>query len=168
MNKLASAWIKNLNLKKHPEGGWFKEVYRSPEIILKQNLPDRFNGDRSFSTSIYFLLTSDEFSAFHRIKQDEVWHFYDGLPLTIHIIDKAGNYLERVLGKAIEKGQSLQIIVEAGCFFAASVNRENAYTLVGCTVAPGFDFDDFEMMGRTSLLKQYPEHKETIERLTSL
>jgi uncharacterized protein len=168
MNKLASKWINNLKLKKHPEGGWYKEVYRSPEIILKQNLPDRFNGDRSFSTSIYFLLTSDEFSAFHRIKQDEIWHFYDGSSLTIHIIDKEGNYTEQVLGKQIEKGESLQVIVKAGCFFAASVNEENAFTLVGCTVAPGFDFEDFEMPNRARLLNQYPEHKEVIERLSGL
>jgi uncharacterized protein len=166
MKKSVKKWIKNLDLKKHPEGGWYKEVYRSSEIILKQNLPDRFKGDRSFATSIYFLLTSDEFSAFHRINQDEIWHFYDGAPLTIHIIDKEGNCFEQVLGKQIEEGENLQIVVNAGCFFAASVNEENSFTLVGCTVAPGFDFDDFEMPAREELLNKFPQHEAIIKRLT--
>jgi len=162
----AQKWIENLGLIKHPEGGWYKENYRSSENILKDHLPDRFSGDRSFSTSIYFLLTSDEFSAFHRIKQDEIWHFYDGSSLGIHSIDREGNYRERMLGKNIEEKENLQIVVEAGCCFAASVQGENTFTLVGCTVAPGFDFEDFEMPDRSDLLKIFPEHKEIIQKLT--
>ncbi len=166
MKKIAKEWIENLDLIKHPEGGWYRENYRSSEIILKENLPDRFTGDRSFSTSIYFLLSSDEFSAFHRIKQDEIWHFYDGSPLTIHIIDEEGNYFDLLLGKEFSENESLQVVVKAGCLFGASLKEENSYSLVGCSVAPGFDFDDFEMPSRTILMKQYPKYKTIIEKIS--
>ncbi len=165
MNK-ANEWIKNLGLIKHPEGGWYKETYRSSETILKENLPNRFNGDRSFSTSIYFLLTSNEFSALHRIKQDEIWHFYDGSALSIHVIDENGKYFRLVLGREIEKNESLQIVVKAGWLFGATLNKENSFALVGCTVAPGFDFDDFEMPDRDIVMKQFPQHKDIINKLS--
>jgi len=162
----AKNWIKNLGLIKHPEGGWFKETYRSKEIISKENLPDRFSGDRCFSTSIYFLLTSNEFSAFHKIKQDEIWHFYEGSSLSIHVIDETGEYFRLFLGKEIEKNESLQVVVKEGWLFGASVNEKNLFSLVGCTVAPGFNFEDFEMPDRTSLMKQFPQHRNIIEKLS--
>ena len=141
----ANQWIQKLELSPLPkEGGWFKEVYRSDEFVPPSGLPDRFPSKRTFSTSIYYLLKSPEFSAFHKLKQDEIWHFYDGSSITIHIIDKAGNYKQKKLGRNIDKGESLQTTINKGDLFAASVNQPKSFSLVGCTVAPGFEFADFE------------------------
>ena len=135
-------------------------------MISKHALPARFNGDHVFSTCIYFLLVKKEFSKFHRIQQDEVWHFYEGSSLTIHVIDRKGAYFPLRLGRSIKDGDRFQAVVRAGCWFAAAVNDPHAYALVGCTVAPGFDFDDFEMADRDRLSQLYPEHKEIIEKYT--
>lgn len=164
--KTAHYWIKALGLKRHPEGGHFKETYRSDEAILNQALPARFSGDRVFSTCIYFLLNQTEFSGFHAIQQDEIWHFYEGSSLTIHVIDQQGAYAALKLGRDIENGDSFQAIVRAGCWFAAAVNDTGAYALVGCTVAPGFDFADFKMADRNKLSQTYPEHRDIIEKYT--
>jgi len=159
-------WIEKLGLQRHPEGGFFKETYRSREVILKQALPQRFGGDRVFSTCIYFLLNKKEYAAFHAIQQDEGWHFYEGSSLTIHIIDPQGEYSAVKLGRDLEHGESFQAVVRAGCWFAAAVNNPEAYSLVGCTVAPGFDFADFEIGDRNRLLDLYPAHKDIIEKYT--
>ena len=165
--KTAEYYIKVLELEKHPEGGWFKEVYRSAEEVAKEHLPERFSGSRHHSTSIYFLLTSDTFSAFHRIKSDELWHFYEGTKVTIYMIDNAGNFSEISLGKDIENGELLQYAVPHGVWFGAKVNSADSFCLVGCTVAPGFHFDDFELGDRKVLLKMFPEHKEIIKNLSN-
>lgn len=164
--KTADYYIKKLGLEKHPEGGWFKEVYRSDEEIAGKHLPERFTGGRNHSTSIYFLLTSDTFSAFHRIKSDELWHFYDGSPVTIYMIDGDGIYSEITLGRDIENGEVLQCVIPHGVWFGAKVNSADSFCLVGCTVAPGFHFDDFELADCNELLKLFPQYKEIIERLT--
>ena len=103
----ADQWIQALQLRPHPEGGWFREIYRADETIPHQGLPSRFSGDRHISTAICFLLNETEFSAFHRIKQDELWHFYDGASLTIHMIDSTGNYSAVKLGRNIQAGEAL-------------------------------------------------------------
>ena len=163
-------WIRALQLRRHPEGGWFREVYRSEETIPHESLPSRFSGDRSFSTAIYFLLEGAEFSAFHRIRQDELWHFYEGASLTIHRIDPDGNYSAIRLGRNTQAGESLVVVVQAGQLFGATVDVDPgascSYSLVGCTVAPGFEFADFEMPSRRELLEQYPQHRQLIEQLT--
>ena len=164
--KDAAFWIKKLDLKIHPEGGYFKETYRSDEIISEKCLPQRFDGDRVFSTCIYYLLNQVDFSAFHEINQDEVWHFYDGSSLTIHIIDQNGAYACAKLGRDIENGESFQKVVKANSLFAAAVNDTESYSLVGCTVAPGFDYNDFKMPARSKLVDRYPKHKEIIEKFT--
>lgn len=161
----AQRWIDGLNLVRHPEGGYFRETYRSTETVARSCLPARFTGDRAFSTAIYFLLQGDDFSALHRIKQDEVWHFYDGSTLTIHVIDLEGKYSAIQLGRNLEAGEQPQAVVAAGCLFGATV-ADQSWALVGCTVAPGFDFADFEMPGREELCRSYPQHREIIERLT--
>ena len=163
----AEQWIQALGLQPHPEGGWFRELYRAEETISQNCLPERFGGDRQFSTAIFFLLNQNEVSAFHRIKQDELWHFYDGVPLQIHIIDHGGRYSVVELGRDVEAGQSLVAAVPAGCLFGASVSDPRSYGLVGCTVAPGFSFDDFEMPSRAELLDQFPKHREIIDKFTS-
>ena len=161
----AYEWVRSLGLQKHPEGGWYKEVYRSAECIPVAALPERFGGERSFCTSIYFLLNGDAFSAFHRIKQDEIWHFYDGDGLTVHVIDRDGNHVEKQLGRNLQNGASFQHVVHAGDWFGASV-PSGGYALVGCTVAPGFDFADFEMPEPDELLELFPQHRALITRLT--
>jgi predicted cupin superfamily sugar epimerase len=162
----AQAWIDGLALQRHPEGGWFRETYRSAERLPQAALPERFDGGRAFSTAIYFLLEGEDFAALHRIKQDEVWHFYDGSSLTIHIFDADGDYSVIKLGRNADAGEAPQAVVHAGCLFGATVDDRASYALVGCTVAPGFDFADFEIPGRDVLLGRYPQHRVIIEGLT--
>jgi predicted cupin superfamily sugar epimerase len=162
----ARAWIDHLELKPHPEGGYFRETYRSPETIARAHLPERFGGDRAFSTAIYYLLQAGDFSAFHRIKADEGWHFYDGAPLTVHVLGAGAAYSAIKLGRDLARGELPQAVVRAGDLFAAELEGPAGYTLVGCTVAPGFDFADFEVPPRHELLALYPQHKELIQRLT--
>nr|HPI38466.1 cupin domain-containing protein [Ignavibacteriaceae bacterium] len=165
-NKHAQYWIDNLQLLPHQEGGYYKEVYRSDEIITQNCLPDRYTGGRAFSTSIYFLLEKEDKSHFHRLLSDEIWHFYDGTSVTIYVIDNDGKLSIHYLGKEYEKGEKLQIVLFKGCWFAAEVNDKNSYSLIGCTVAPGFDFNDFELADKVKLSKLYPQHKDLIIKLT--
>lgn len=165
MNK-TEYYISKFGLEKHPEGGWFKEVYRSEEEIKKEHLPASFDGPRHHSSSIYFLLTSDTFSALHRIKSDELWHFYDGSAVTIHMIDQKGNYSTARLGRDVEQGAVFQFAVPAGVWFGVTVDDGDSFTLVGCTVAPGFHFDDFELGKRAEMVNSFPQHREIIESLT--
>ena len=159
-------WIEKLELERHPEGGYFKEVYRSAEIIPKQSLHERYSGDRNHSTTIYFLLTSDEFSAFHRIKSDETWHYYTGSPVTVYMIDVRGKYSAVKLGSNPENGEVFQFTVPHGVWFAASVDEQDSFVLTGCTVAPGFHFDDFELGEREELIKLFPQCEEVIRKFT--
>jgi uncharacterized protein len=158
--------IKTLDLKTHPEGGYFRETYRSEGEILQSCLDNNFIGNRNYSTCIYFLLTSKAFSAFHMIRQDEIWHFYDGSALQLHMISPEGNYSYAVIGKEINNGQVPQFVVPASTWFAASVLEKESFALLGCTVAPGFDFSDFTLADRNYLIIAFPQHKEVITRLT--
>ncbi|WP_298758348.1 cupin domain-containing protein [uncultured Psychroserpens sp.] len=158
--------IKQLELQPHPEGGYFKETYRSSGEIKNDSLGDNYNGQRNYSTCIYFLLTSDNFSALHRIKQDEIWHFYDGSPIRLHVISESGIHTEHLIGNDLNKGEVPQYIVPSGCWFAAEVIDKNAYSLVGCTVSPGFSFEDFELKSRTELIALFPDKETIITRLT--
>jgi predicted cupin superfamily sugar epimerase len=158
-------FIEHLQLQPHPEGGFFKETYRSDGLISAACLPDGFNGDRHYSTAIYFLLQKNDFSAFHRIRSDECWHFYEGGSLLIHIIDRLGHYSCIRLGRKIHEGETFQHVVPAGCWFASEPAPQSEFTLVGCTVAPGFEFSDFEMADAMKLEKEYPQHKSIIRRL---
>ena len=159
----ANDWIEKLGLLPHPEGGWFKEVYRSHERITEDALPERFGGSRVFSTAIYFLLNADEISRLHRIRQDEVWHFYDGAPLKLHRIRPDGKYIEHTIGRS--ENEHPITVIPAGDFFGAEV-LGTTYSLMGCTVAPGFDFADFEMPSRDELYQQFTQHAELIQKLT--
>ena len=163
MNTDANAWIAALGLQPHPEGGWFREIYRAPETIAHEALPARFTGPRSFSTAIYFLLREGERSSLHRIAADEGWHFLDGSPLTIHQIDLQGQYFTQVIGRDPSRSLLPCAVVPAGWLFGATV--ESGWALVSCTVAPGFDFADFSLPARDELLLAYPQHREIVERL---
>ena len=161
----AAYWIDHLGLQPHPEGGHFKEIYRSPATVPRELLPG-FGGPRNLGTSIYFLLQRHEVSALHRIKQDELWHFYAGSALTVHAIDAAGRYTPFRMGPDPEEGHCLQAVVPGGSLFGASVDGGEGYALVGCTCVPGFDFADFELPERADLLGRYPQHRDLVERLT--
>ena len=157
--------IQQYNLEPHPEGGWYKQTYKSNEQIVATSLPERFNGDRAFSTAIYFLLEQGDFSAFHRIKSDECWHFYTGDPLLIYIIDQNGELKTISVGNDFKEGQSFQYVVPANCWFASRPAPGSEYCFVGCTVSPGFEFEDFELADLTELSAIYPKHKKIIEQL---
>ncbi len=162
----ASYWIRQLNLQRHPEGGYFSETYRSPEQITHTALPARYSGDRSYATGIYFLVEGGSFSALHRIQSDEMWHFYAGSTLTVYVIDPSGQLTEIYLGQNPEDGAVFQAVVKAGCWFGSKVKDPMGYALVGCTVAPGFDFADFELANRHELTAQFPQHTAIIRALT--
>ena len=149
----------------HPEGGFYKETYRSTESIAQNHLYGNFSGNRSYCTAIYFLLTSDNFSAFHKIKQDEIWHFYEGSPLNVHVISPDGNYTKHRVG-SVSEGLSPQLVVPKGHWFASNIDAIDSYCLVGCTVSPGFDFEDFKLADRHELTKIFPQHLNIIEKLT--
>ena len=157
--------IQKYNLEPHPEGGWYKQTYKSNEQIPGNALPERFGANRTFSTAIYFLLEKGNFSAFHRIKSDECWHFYAGDPLVIYVIDHNEELKIISLGNDLEKGQAFQYVVPANCWFASRPAPGSEYCFVGCTVAPGFEFEDFELANAAELSAIYPEHKKIIEQL---
>jgi predicted cupin superfamily sugar epimerase len=162
----ARYWIETLGLDPHPEGGYFRQTYRSGAMIAREALPAGFTGARAASTAIYFLLEGKNFSAFHRLRSDEVWHFYAGDPLVVHGIETEGKYFSILLGHDPDAGQVLQAVVPAGCWFASHVADWESCCVVGCTVAPGFEFADFEMAKREVLGARYPQHRALIERFT--
>ncbi|HPE75183.1 MAG TPA: cupin domain-containing protein [Draconibacterium sp.] len=162
--KTAKYWITKLNLEKHPEGGWFKEVYRSVEMISAKCLSGIFNGDRNISTSIYYLLEGDDFSAFHRIKSDEIWHYYAGNSSIEIITIRNGEIEIQQLGNQSEEGHVFQFVVPAETWFAARVGNKKGFALVGCTVSPGFHFDDFELAGK-NLIDEFPLLENQIRSL---
>jgi predicted cupin superfamily sugar epimerase len=161
----ADFWIRHLQLTKHIEGGWYNEVYRSALVLHNTQLPSNFPGTRNTCTHIYFLLKWPGFSAFHRIKSDELWHFYFGEALIVYEIDESGQLTEHRLGTDPEKGESFFCVIKAGNWFASRVAYGGDYGLVGCTVSPGFDFEDFEMADKKTLLNVYPQHVELINQL---
>jgi len=152
----AVQWIEKLRLSPHPEGGFYRETYRAAEEIPGPALPNRFSGARSHSTAIYYLLRTGELSTFHRIHADEIWHFYAGGPLEIHIIAD-GVYSQIKLGLDPERGYLPQAVVPHGAWFAARPMTGVEFSLVGCTVAPGFDFADFEFGSIDTVLGDLPE-----------
>lgn len=164
--KTAEYWIDKLQLQTHPEGGYFRETYRSDVSIQSSHLPPRFNGDRTLSTGIYYLLKSDQFSAFHRLKSDELWHFYAGSPLNIYLIHQSEGFAEYTLGQNFDAGERFKLVIPALTWLAARCNQKDSYSLVGCTVAPGFDFNDLEFANRQNLLNKYPNHSLIISELT--
>jgi predicted cupin superfamily sugar epimerase len=157
--------IHQYNLNPHPEGGWYIQTYKSNELIDAGALPGRFGGDRAFSTAIYFLLEQGNFSAFHRIKSDECWHFYAGDPLLIYVIEENGQLTIISLGNDPGDKQTFQFVVPANCWFASRPAPGSEYCFVGCTVSPGFEFEDFQLATADELSDAYPQHKDIIGQL---
>jgi predicted cupin superfamily sugar epimerase len=159
--------IRQLSLELLPgEGGFYRETYRSAEKIPREALPGRYKTEKSFSTAIYYLLTPETCSAFHRLPADEIFHFYLGDPVLMLKLHPDGQAEEIILGWEIDKGQSVQTIVPAGTWQGCLLRKGGSFALLGTTVAPGFDFSDYEAGDRETLLKKYPEYKEIIEKLT--
>jgi predicted cupin superfamily sugar epimerase len=158
--------IQYFQLQPHPEGGSYKETYRSKEFIAHAALPKKFKDSRNYSTAIYFLLEQGNFSAFHRIQSDECWHFYAGGRLNIYVIHVNGTLQTIHLGNDIKNDETFQFVVPAGSWFAAEPARNTLFSFVGCTVAPGFDFEDIELAKTEELIPQYPQYTELIKRLT--
>ncbi|MBN1208280.1 MAG: cupin domain-containing protein [Myxococcaceae bacterium] len=149
--------VRALGLQPHPEGGYFREMYRARARV------ETPRGPRSAGTAIYYLLPRGEFAAWHQVASDEVWHFYDGAPLTLYLLGEQG--LEAVtLGRDVVRGEQPQVVVPAGVLQAAVPRGD--FTLVGCTVAPGFDFADWELPARDALIARYPEHADLFRQLT--
>lgn len=157
--------IGHYQMQPHPEGGYYLQSYRSSGSIPQESLPEGFSGPRLFSTAIYFLLEQGNFSAFHRIKSDECWHFYEGGCLHVHILYPDGRLNTVRLGPDISNGEVYQYVVPANCWFASEPAPDTTYSLVGCTVSPGFDFADFELADPTLLVKEYPSFTTLIRRL---
>ncbi len=149
-------------MEKHPEGGWFKEIYRSLDVIPEKALSANFKGSRNCSTSIYYLLEKEDFSSFHRIKSDEIWHYYAGnSPVEIISIEQ-GKIKKQLLGNDPDLNQNLQVIIPKNTWFAARLVNKQGFALAGCTVSPGFHFDDFELAG-TMLLDEFPQLEKQIK-----
>jgi len=166
MNHDSSFWITKLNLQPHPEGGVFREVFRAGGKIPRSALDGDVRGDRSFSTAIQFLLRAGELSVFHRLRFDELWCFCEGEPLILHILSGTRGYSSVRLGPRAETGEVFLAGVAGGDWFAAEVGAPDGYSLVGCIVAPGFEYADFEIARRRELLHEFPRNADLITRLT--
>ncbi len=162
IDKIKSA----LKLAPHIEGGFFKETYRSDETLSSTALPDRYSGDRNIGTAIYYMITPDAFSAIHRIKSDEIYHFYSGDPVEILLLFPDGTGQTLILGPEILNGMRPQILAPRGVWQGLRLLKRGSYSLMGTTVAPGFDYSDFETGKRDELLKDYPDFHELILALT--
>ncbi len=160
-------WIQRLNLIPHPEGGFYRETYRADLRLAGSVLGPGFHGSRAVSTAIYYLLEAGQVSKFHRIRSDELWHFYDGVPLVLHGLDERHGYFNFRLGR--HEGTLPQAVIPAGVWFAAELApgcASDDFALVGCTVAPGFDFQDFEMADPRCLAGQFPDQADLIRRFS--
>jgi uncharacterized protein len=162
--KTAEYWIEKLDLQKHPEGGWYREVYLSDDVIPKTGLPMGFRGERNFATSIYYLLKGSDFSAFHRIKSDEIWHYYSGTSAIELVVLEKGCVKKLHLGDNPDLHQRWQLVIPKNTWFAARLLNRDGYALAGCTVSPGFHFDDFELAG-TKLTNEFPVIKGELASL---
>jgi uncharacterized protein len=159
ITQTAGYWIRHLNLQPHPEGGYYKEVFRSLQLVNRPGSAEI----RKACTSIYYLLEGADFSGFHRIASDELWYFHKGQPLIIHCIDEDGNYSKYELSD--NPSGNLSVAVRARLWFAAEISSKHEFTLVSCNVAPGFEFNEFEMADKETLTVLYPQHADVLNRL---
>ncbi|ACF11905.1 protein of unknown function DUF985 [Chlorobaculum parvum NCIB 8327] len=166
--RTAEFWIDRLRLERHPEGGWYRETYRS-EGEYDFSGAATFGSARSYATSIYYLLEQGDHSRLHRIHSDEQWYFHAGSPLDVHCFPETGKPSRFTLGDNPDAGEVLHSWVPAGDYFGASLAESDdpdAYALVSCVVAPGFDFRDFSFADREALTAKFPDHARIIEKLS--
>jgi predicted cupin superfamily sugar epimerase len=160
--------IERLGLHPHPEGGYFREVFRAATTVEHPGIPDGEDAHRCGGSLIYYMLEAGDFSAFHRVRwTDEIWHFYAGGPVELHTIDASGTHAVTTIHDSFGSTEPV-CIVPAGCWQAARLADDSPWALCGCTVAPGFEFADFEMPRRAALLSRFPQHAVTIEALTRI
>lgn len=152
--------IEHLQMLPHPEGGYYKETYRTTETLLTKS-----GETRNIGTAIYYLLENEDKSHFHRLGSDELWFFHLGIPIEIFCIE-ANEVVIKLLGNDLANGAKPQWLIPANTWFAAKVQNSSGFALVSCTVSPGFDFKDFEMAERSVLLNQFPEMSREIEYFT--
>jgi predicted cupin superfamily sugar epimerase len=156
---MARNWIKHLNLQPHPEGGYYREVFRSTKSITREGETTV----RPALTSIYYLLEARDFSGFHRLASDEIWYFHAGSPLHIHVI--ANNGQHTLIELSDSATGNLQAVIPANTWFAAELPTYLGFTLASCAVAPGFDFAEFEMARREEMIAEFPQHEGLLGRL---
>lgn len=156
----AHDWIHHLRLEPHPEGGYFREVYRNPDTL--QLLAA---GTRHLATSIYFLLAGEQKSHFHQLESDELWYFHTGSAVTVHIFED-NRYRQEQLGLRMDEGESPQVFLPRKSIFAAEVNDRDSFALMSCMVNPGFDFKDFRLLEREELEARFPNHRDLIRSFT--
>lgn len=161
----AHYWAQKLDLQPHPEGGWYKEIFRDNLSVVPQ-VDGKTGAMYNAATGIYFLMDSTHFSAFHRIRFSEGWHFYDGTGICIYLLHANGRLETVTMGRDAEKGEVLQYWIPPNTWFASRVEKVGGYALCGCTVAPGFEFADFELAQKDQLLTQFPQHSSIIKQLT--
>jgi predicted cupin superfamily sugar epimerase len=158
--------IKKLDLKPHCEGGFFKEIYRSNDRVYSDSKSPT-NESRRACTSIYYLLAGSDFSAWHRLNSDEILNYHMGNSLAVYSITQTGGFRQEILGNPLQdENAKLQVILPAKTWFAAELIEEASYSLLGCTVSPGFEFQDFELANRSDLLSKYPQYSNLITKLT--
>jgi predicted cupin superfamily sugar epimerase len=164
-SKAAKFLIEAYQLEAHPEGGYFKRTFASKDVV---KVNDRYEEqNRLASSHIYYLLEDDDFSAFHRIKSDEHWHFYVGDNLILYVLDRQKNLQQIILGNPLlTEGAVFHHCIEQGQWFAASTDAKNSYSFIGCTVAPGFEERDWELAAREKLISEYPQYQDLITRYT--
>lgn len=163
MRRTAEYWIKTLDLQTHPEGGFYKRNYTASRLNEYRD----FEGPRPSCTAIYYLLFEDQFSSFHKIKSDELWHYYDGnTSARIHILEDGDRVSSRLLG--LEQESTPQLLAPKEQYFCAELveKKQGSYALMGCTVSPGFDFSDLDMPAKAVLLQKYPQHKSIVDKFT--
>jgi uncharacterized protein len=181
MHPEAEFIIDKLNLiKLVGEGGYYRETYRSDNHIIVSscnedlkdgvyscsNLGIKSSNIRSVSTLIYYLLDGDQFSAFHKVKYDEIWHFYKGSSVSLYILSDVGEIMRIQIGNDLENNEHIQCVIKGNTWFGAEINDKSLYSLMGCSVSPGFDFRDFELGERDKLKNTYPQHESIIHKLT--
>lgn len=164
MQHSADFWIDHLGLEPHPEGGYFRETHRSPVTVH----PPGFGGPRHLTTTIYFLLKAGQISQLHRLRAEEMWHFYTGSSLTLHQLRSPNGYVTAQVGPHAEHGHLFHTVVPSGVWFGATVDdaRPGAFSLVACTCSPGFAFEDFTLANRDEMLEGFPAHADVIRMLT--
>lgn len=158
MHKEAVRLVRKLGLEEHPEGGYFKQTYRSDTIVNVEG----YGGPRNIASAIYYMLVGGQFSAFHRIRSDEIWHHYVGSSITLYAINDGGKMSKEKIGN----NGTPQAVIKAGTWLAAALDNKRSYCLLGCTVSPEFDYRDWELGKRNELVRMYPQHRARIERYT--
>ncbi len=161
MEPAVAQWVRRLGLAPHPEGGWFRETWRSPERLRAGQMPERFRGERSLSTTILYLLGAGERSRFHRLHADETWWHHAGGAVLLHLLGPAG-------ARRLSVGpESPQATVPHGTWFAAEPEPGAPFALVGCGTCPGFEYEDFELADRAALAAEFPSERELVARFTA-